>query len=483
MRKLFRFSVAACLTVSILLSQAAVAFADEAYGPGFINGVPIEQAENPTESATQTTEETTAAETEAQTTPSTEETSGNQEAADGGESGVVDEATAAEQAALLASLPHLQTTMMTDANVWSQPFQNDAEIVVDGQGFRSMSVFLTNIVGNVLYRTYTTSQGWSPWVMNGQQTTMYEQGVYVEAVQMRFSGYVNNLFDIYYCATLEDGTTTDWAKNGTSAGTMGTGHYMTGLRMTFFGKTETWPNATEKPLISANQDGIQYIDGEMRYVNGDGGHFTGWAWQGNDRYYFVNTFPVTGWQYIDGYKYYFDETGKLVQDLEPIIGANGPYLIKINKQMNCMTIYVKDGANGFIIPLKTFLTSTGPDTPLGTFSTPEKYRWRDMNHGIYTQYATRIYKGFLIHSILYSSPNAMTLDPTTYNYLSIAESAGCVRLVTRDAKWVYDHCPLGTTVTIYNSPVPGPYERPAIEQIIPSTQTWDPTDPNIAQNQ
>ena len=41
---------------------------------------------------------------------------------------------------------------------------------------------------------------------------------------------------------------------------------------------------------------------------------------------------------IEGYKYCFDETGKVVTDLEPIIGANGPYLIRINKQMNTTTV-------------------------------------------------------------------------------------------------------------------------------------------------
>ena len=34
----------------------------------------------------------------------------------------------------------------------------------------------------------------------------------------------------------------------------------------------------------------------------------------------------------------------------------------------------------------------------------------------------------------------MTLDPLTYNYLGIAESAGCVRLLSGDAKWVYGNC-------------------------------------------
>ena len=63
----------------------------------------------------------------------------------------------------------------------------------------------------------------------------------------------------------------------------------------------------------------------------------------------------------------------------------------------------------------------------------------------------------------------MTLDPLTYNYLGIAESAGCVRLLSGDAKWYMTTVP-GTTVTIYNSPKPGPYDRPAIEWVIPGDQ-------------
>ncbi|MBE5981774.1 L,D-transpeptidase family protein [Lacrimispora sp. AGF001] len=481
MRKLTRGLAAFCLTAALVLGQAALTRADEAYGPGYRNGVSL------SDSSKSEKQSTAASETEGGVTTEEAETALanagidiGKEGAGGGEDGVVDEATRAAQEALKANFPRLQTTVMIGDGNWTQPFVNDAWITNDGQGFHGLSTFLTNIVGNVLYRTYTSGTGWSPWVMNGQQTTNYPNDVNIEAIQMRFSGYVNNQFNLYYSAKLDDGTTTDWAKNGTSAGTMGTGHYITGFRMAFYAKNSAFPYKTDKPLISATKDGMQIVDGGLRYFNGDGTPFTGWAWIENDRYYFKDSLPVVGWQYIDGFKYYFDlNSGKMLTDLEPIIGNSGPFFISINKQMNCMTVFAKDGANGFIIPVKSFLTSTGPDTPLGTFQTPVKYRWRDMDHGIFTQYATRIWKGFLIHSILYSRPDKMTLDPSTYNYLSIAESAGCIRLLSGDAKWIYDHCALGTTVTIYESPVPGPYERPAIEQIIPDTQTWDPTDPNM----
>lgn len=479
MYKLTRSLAVLCLTAALIPGQASFAWADENYGPGFRNGAPI-GSETETEAA-EDTAETGFSQEDAENALANAGLDIGQEGEGGGEDGVIDEAERAEREALKANFPRLESTVLTGGGIWTSAFANDAWMHNNGQGIHGLSIFLMNIVGNVHYRTYVTGAGWTPWVMNGQQTINYPDEVNIEAFQVRFSGYVNNNYDIYYTAELEDGTQVDWGKNGETVGTMGTGHYITKLRLAFYKKDTPFPYSTEKPLLAAGIDGMQQFEGGLRYFNGDGTPFSGWAWQGNDRYYFQNTYPVTGWQYIDGYKYYFDESGKMLSDLEPIIGANGPFLISINKQMNCMTILAKDGDNGFIIPLKSFLTSTGPDTPLGTFQTPAKYRWRDMNHGIYTQYATRIYKGFLIHSILYSSPNPMTLDPVTYNYMSIAESAGCVRLVTADAKWVYDHCPLGTTVKIYNSPVPGPYERPAIEQIIPLTQTWDPTDVSVAQ--
>lgn len=378
--------------------------------------------------------------------------------------------------------PRLQTTvLLTDVHQWSQAFVNDQDITVDGRPFYSVSTFIENIHGDFLYRVYTSSNGWTRWSMNGQETAIPADFASIEAIQCRFNGQVNDEYDIYYCTTLSDGQTTGWVKNGETAGTMNQGLYMTGYRMAFFRKGDN-PNLDSKnSLVSAHADGVQYVDGVLRYIHGDGSNFTGWGWVGNERYYFVDSWPVTGWQYIDGYKYYFGEDGRLVTDVEPVIGAGGPFEIKINKKMNCMTIFAQDGANGFIIPVKSFLVSTGEDTPIGTFRTPEKYRWRLMINNVYTQYATRLGSGLhiLMHSIIYSSPNTYSVWASTYNNLGIARSAGCIRLTTADAKWIYDHCPLGTSVTVYNSLVPGPFERPAIAYEIAFEQTWDPTDPNV----
>lgn len=382
--------------------------------------------------------------------------------------------------------PRLQTTvLLNNSQGWSGAFVNDQQITTDGVPFSSISTFLENIFGNVLYRAYNSSTGWTGWALNGQQTFFDGNAWHpVEAIQYRFAGPVNDQYDIYYSALLSDGTQTGWGKNGETVGTMNTGLYLTGFRLAYFAKNTASGLDTSNTLKSAHADGIQYVDGQMRYIHGNGDSYTGWGWLGNDRYYFKDSVPVTGWQYIDGLKYYFGEDGRMWSDVESLLGSDGPYLIKINKEMNCMTIYAQDGGNGYIIPVKSFLTSVGDDTPVGTFKTPEKYRWRLMIHDVYTQYATRLGAGLpiLIHSIIYDAANPMTVWASTYNNMGIARSAGCIRLVSGDSKWVYDHCALGTTVQVYNSSVAGPFERPTIAAEIPFEQTWDPSDPNVTQD-
>ncbi|MEI3281628.1 MAG: L,D-transpeptidase, partial [Enterocloster sp.] len=133
---------------------------------------------------------------------------------------------------------------------------------------------------------------------------------------------------------------------------------------------------------------------------------------------------------------------------------------------------------------KSFLCSTGDDTPLGEHKTPEKYRWRLMNTDEYCQYLTRLDAGIpiLLHSVIYERPDPYTLKAFTYNYLGATKSHGCIRLTTADSRWIYEHCALGTSITVYESPIPGPFDRPVIKTMIPDTQTYDPTDANVPEN-
>ncbi|HJI62406.1 MAG TPA: DUF5011 domain-containing protein [Ruminococcus bromii] len=58
-------------------------------------------------------------------------------------------------------------------------------------------------------------------------------------------------------------------------------------------------------------------------------------------------------------------------------------------------------------------------------------------------------------------------------------SQGCVRLAVSDAKWVYDNCPTGTKVSIYDDAEnAGPLGKPDAIKITDFTNKWDPTDSN-----
>lgn len=152
-----------------------------------------------------------------------------------------------------------------------------------------------------------------------------------------------------------------------------------------------------------------------------------------------------------------------------------PYLLKVNKQQNVITVYKKDKAGDYTVPYKAFVCSTGVATPLGTFRTPERYRWKLLDGDVWGQYSTRITKGILFHSVWYYKPDPSTLSAKQYNKLGTAASHGCVRVAVADVKWIYDNCPIGTTVTIYNSKDPGPLGKPQAIKIKEGTG-WDPTD-------
>lgn len=159
-----------------------------------------------------------------------------------------------------------------------------------------------------------------------------------------------------------------------------------------------------------------------------------------------------------------------------------PYYIMVNRKMNTVTVYTQDPAGDYTVPYKAMICSTGRSghaTPLGSFEiTDVKKEWCLMFDGTWGQYSTQFSGHYLFHSICYSSADPSTLIASEYNLLGSVASLGCVRLQTADAKWIYDNCPAGTRVTIYDSDEPGPLGKPErVVDEVPDDCGWDPTDP------
>lgn len=174
-----------------------------------------------------------------------------------------------------------------------------------------------------------------------------------------------------------------------------------------------------------------------------------------------------------------DESTELTTETEQ---EEFPYYIKINRQQNVVTVYEKDENGEYTVPARAILCSTGlyNATPKGVFHLSNKYIWRELNGGVYGQYASRITGGVLFHSVPYASKNKSTLYWDKYNKLGQQASMGCVRLTVEDAKWIYDNCPSGTAVEVYDSEDPGPLGKPETLKLDKDNvnKGWDPTDPD-----
>ena len=209
--------------------------------------------------------------------------------------------------------------------------------------------------------------------------------------------------------------------------------------------------------------------------------------------------PETTTEYETALEPETDENGNVISDMDftlpneeleepettqPV--SNYPYLVKVNRLLNCVTVYTKDENNEFTVPYKAMACSTGKyinNTPLGTFRTSNKYNWRLMVDGTQSQYATRVYGGILFHSVPCYYKSKDQLEVAEFNKLGGPASLGCIRLTVEDSKWIHDNCPSGTTVIIYDDETsPGPLGKPEVIKI-PLDHPyagWDPTDPDAA---
>lgn len=165
--------------------------------------------------------------------------------------------------------------------------------------------------------------------------------------------------------------------------------------------------------------------------------------------------------------------------------SNGsPYYLMVNRQMNTLTVYALGEDGMYSVPERVMICSTGRKghpTPLGTFTlSTYKSLWTHMIDDSYGQYVSQFKGDYLIHSVCYREKDPSTLMTEEYNQLGTSVSRGCVRLQVGDAKWVFDNCPAGTRVTIFDSPDPGPLGKP--DRMVNSISDeldngWDPTDP------
>ena len=216
----------------------------------------------------------------------------------------------------------------------------------------------------------------------------------------------------------------------------------------------------------------------------------GWLKKNGSTYYFnEKARMVHGWLTIDGKKNYFDlTTGERYTGVHKIGGktndfgtdgitvrATGPWSIKVNQGTCTVTVYRGD------TPVKAFACSPGAGgaTPCGTFQLLDKLRWHELMGPSWGQWCSHITYSILFHSLPYTRYcDRYSMNPYDYNQLGRAVSHGCIRLAAGDAKYLYDNCPVGTTVKIfYGKSKDDPLGKPMPKYVGSWNKNYDPTDP------
>ncbi len=171
----------------------------------------------------------------------------------------------------------------------------------------------------------------------------------------------------------------------------------------------------------------------------------------------------------------------LLPGLQANADDNLKYKIAVNRAANCVTVYERAADGGFGAPVRAFVCSVGRaghETPLGIFKTSDYYPWCYMVDGSYGSYAIRFNRGIMFHSVPYYTANPGDLEWEQYNKLGEPASLGCVRLAYADVKWIYENCPRGTEVIVYDDAKnPGVLGKPSEMKLLEEhpMKQWDPT--------
>jgi uncharacterized protein YjdB len=104
---------------------------------------------------------------------------------------------------------------------------------------------------SVRYQTHVQDIGWQDWVSDGEMTGTSGRSLRLEAIDIRLTGEIAKLYDVYYRVHAQNFGWMDWAKNGQSAGTAGFSYRLEAIQIVLVDKGGTAPGSTVRPFISA----------------------------------------------------------------------------------------------------------------------------------------------------------------------------------------------------------------------------------------
>lgn len=134
-----------------------------------------------------------------------------------------------------------------------------------------------------------------------------------------------------------------------------------------------------------------------------------------------------------------------------------PFYIDVDLTNQIITVYNTEDKS---VAMQCLCSSgtVGHETPKGVYYLPSKDRDDERSEwynfyalGVYAKWATRIYNGYLFHSIPCRRPNLDAVVEKYVDQFGMPASHGCLRMRVEDAEFIAKNCLRGTKVTIYES--------------------------------
>lgn len=302
------------------------------------------------------------------------------------------------------------------------------------QGLKMKVTGIQNTV--IQYSTHVSNVGWQSSVSNGAEAGKPGTNEQIESVSIQLSGPGSKYYNVWYRVHAANIGWLGWAKNGEYAGTAKLNYAAEAVQVVILPKSSGAPGSTSRAFVDTK----------------------------------------AGWVYVNGYRRYKDETGALLNDVSHLFNPSQKR-ITVDCYSGVTTVYGYNSATGsYDTPIRAFYCSVGrttakTQTPSGTYRIYKKYSSKIMNasdgsYHVWAPYISCFNGAIYFHGVASVSTTPNQVAYGNWMALGTPASSGCVRLAGIEAKWVYENCPVGTTVYV------GSYSSALACPLTPTKYAW-----------
>ncbi len=301
---------------------------------------------------------------------------------------------------------------------WLNKVGNGSVIGITGKGL-PLQAFKLNLSGiedtTIQYSAHVSNVGWQNFASSGKIAGL-EGKQQIEAIKIKLNGPGSKYYDVWYRVHSANVGWLDWAKNGEPAGTAKLSYAAEAIQVTILPKGSAAPGSTESAYVESKE----------------------------------------GWVYINGYRRYRDAKGNILKDVSHIFNPSNKR-ITVDCYNGITTVYGYNSETGsYDTPINAFLCSVGrltDKTPSGTYRIYRKYESKIMNgrdgsYSVWAPYISCFNGAIYFHGVASIDRTPNQIGHGTWGALGSPASSGCVRLAGIEAKWVYENCPIGTSVYV-----------------------------------